>query len=54
MRSVVDRLRPLAADGIAFRANYAGELQLSVSTDHARVEINWSGLTNPPMSELST
>ncbi|KAM5532804.1 hypothetical protein V8D89_013523 [Ganoderma adspersum] len=50
LRTVVERLRPLAEEGIHFRANYSGELQLSTSTENARMEIGWSGLTNPPMS----
>ncbi|RDX50960.1 cell cycle checkpoint [Lentinus brumalis] len=50
LRTVVDRLRPLANNGISFRANHAGELQLAVTTESARVEIGWTGLTNPPMA----
>ena len=50
LRTVVDRLRPLANNGITFRANHAGELQLAVTTESALVEIGWTGLTNPPMS----
>ncbi|KAH9854494.1 cell cycle checkpoint [Lenzites betulinus] len=50
LRTVVDRLRPLASDGVIFRANHAGELQLAVNTDNARVEVGWGGLTNPAMS----
>lgn len=50
LRTVVDRLRPLANNGIKFRANHAGELQLAVTTENALVEIGWTGLTNPPMS----
>ncbi|KAI0794159.1 cell cycle checkpoint [Fomes fomentarius] len=50
LRAVVDRLRTLATDGISFRANYSGELQLAASTENARVEVSWSGLTNPPMT----
>ena len=51
LRTVVERLKPLAEDGIHFRANHSGELQLSTSTENARLEIGWSGLTNPPMCE---
>ncbi|EJF64406.1 cell cycle checkpoint [Dichomitus squalens LYAD-421 SS1] len=50
LRTVVERLRSLAAEGIHFRANHSGELQLSTSTENARLEVVWSGLTNPPMS----
>ncbi|KAH9940824.1 cell cycle checkpoint [Epithele typhae] len=50
LRAVIDRLKPLANDGISFRANHSGDLQLSVSTDNARVEIAWTGLSNPPMT----
>ncbi len=53
LRTVVDRLRPLANNGISFRANHAGELQLAVTTESARVEIGWTGLTNPPMGAFS-
>ncbi|KAI8980619.1 cell cycle checkpoint [Trametes punicea] len=52
LRTVVERLRPLAADGVIFRANHKGELQLAVNTDNARVEVGWGGLTNPTMSTL--
>ncbi|KAI0352210.1 cell cycle checkpoint [Trametes cingulata] len=51
LRTVVERLRPLAADGVTFRANHAGELQLAVNTDNARVEVGWGGLTNPTMAK---
>lgn len=54
LRTVVERLRPLAEEGIHFRANYSGELQLSTSTENARMEIGWSGLTNPPMCKCRT
>lgn len=51
-RGVVDRLRSLAQEGISFRANYSGALQLGASTDDARVEITWRDLSNPPMGEI--
>ncbi|KAI0658275.1 cell cycle checkpoint [Cubamyces menziesii] len=51
LRTVVERLRPLANDGVIFRANHNGELQLAVTTDNARVEVGWSGLTNPTMAK---
>ncbi|KAI0370127.1 cell cycle checkpoint [Pilatotrama ljubarskyi] len=51
LRTVVERLRPLAADGVTFRANHVGELQLAVTTDNARVEVGWGGLTNPTMAK---
>ncbi|CDO68503.1 hypothetical protein BN946_scf184499.g28 [Trametes cinnabarina] len=50
LRTVVERLRPLAGEGVIFRANLSGELQLAVNTDNARVEVGWSGLANPAMS----
>ncbi|KAI0640317.1 cell cycle checkpoint [Trametes polyzona] len=50
LRTVVERLRPLAVDGVNFRANQSGELQLAVNTDNARVEVSWNGLTNPNTS----
>ncbi|KAI9069683.1 cell cycle checkpoint [Trametes sanguinea] len=53
LRTVVERLRPLAADGVIFRANHSGELQLAVTTENARVEVGWGGLTNPAMSTQS-
>ncbi|OSD01125.1 cell cycle checkpoint [Trametes coccinea BRFM310] len=53
LRTVVERLRPLAADGVIFRANHSGELQLAVNTENARVEVGWGGLTNPAMSTQS-
>lgn len=52
LRTVVERLRPLANDGVIFRANHNGELQLAVTTDNARVEVGWSGLTNPTMGRF--
>ncbi|KAI0779047.1 cell cycle checkpoint [Trametes elegans] len=51
LRIVVDRLRPLAADGVAFRANNLGELQLAVNAENARVEVGWGGLGNPTMTK---
>ncbi|KAI0829105.1 cell cycle checkpoint [Trametes gibbosa] len=53
LRTVVERLRPLATDGVTFRANHSGELQLAVVTDNARVEVGWAGLTNPAMNPVS-
>ncbi|KAH9948570.1 cell cycle checkpoint [Amylocystis lapponica] len=47
LRTVVERLRPLAADVVAVRANRAGVLQLSASTDSARVDVAWTRLKNP-------
>ncbi|KAI0741690.1 cell cycle checkpoint [Daedaleopsis nitida] len=49
LRTVVDRLRPFANDGVRFRANLVGELQLCGHNDYARIDIGWSGLANPPM-----
>ncbi|GBE90087.1 Checkpoint protein [Sparassis crispa] len=49
LRTVVERLRPLAADVVAVRANASGCLQVSASTESARVDVSWSGLTNPIM-----
>ena len=51
-RGVVERLRPLAKEGLSFHANYSGELQLGASTDDARVEITWRDLSNPPMGKF--
>lgn len=50
LRMVVDRLRPLSTDGVTFRANHSGELQLAATTDNARVEVGWGGLNNPGWS----
>ncbi len=50
LRMVVERLRPLSADGVTFRANHSGELQLAATTDNARVEVGWGGLNNPGWS----
>ena len=49
MRSVVERLRPLAGDVIGLRANQAGTLQLCAQTDAATVKVAWHGLSNPRM-----
>ncbi|KAI0652749.1 cell cycle checkpoint [Trametes meyenii] len=49
LRTVAERLRPLAEEGVIFRANHVGELQLAVTNDNARVEVGWGGLTNPTM-----
>lgn len=51
MRSVVERMRPLAADVIGIRANLSGCLQLCAQTDAARVDVSWNGLTNPKMGK---
>ncbi|KAI0674007.1 cell cycle checkpoint [Trametes maxima] len=49
LRTVAERLRPLAEEGVIFRANHVGELQFAVTNDNARVEVGWGGLTNPTM-----
>lgn len=49
MRSVVERLRPLAGDVIGIRANQAGSLELYAQTDAATVKVGWHGLSNPRM-----
>ena len=49
MRSVVERLRPLAGDMIGIRANQAGTLQLYAETDAATATVSWHGLSNPRM-----
>lgn len=53
LRMVVDRLRPLSTDGVTFRANHSGELQLAATTDNARVEVGWGGLNNPGWSAFA-
>ncbi|OJT14004.1 Checkpoint protein hus1 [Trametes pubescens] len=53
LRMVVERLRPLSADGVTFRANHSGELQLAATTDNARVEVGWGGLNNPGWNPAS-
>ncbi|OBZ72379.1 Checkpoint protein hus1 [Grifola frondosa] len=55
LRTVVERIRPLAADGVTIRANGSGELHFCVHTENARVEVGWNGLNNPSMArEAST
>ncbi|CCL99927.1 uncharacterized protein FIBRA_01952 [Fibroporia radiculosa] len=50
LRTVVERLKPLAGDVVAIRANGSGCLQLSAQTDSARVDVSWKGLANPAMT----
>ncbi|TCD60407.1 hypothetical protein EIP91_010222 [Steccherinum ochraceum] len=50
LRTVVDRLKSLS-EVIAIRANGNGKLQISVSTDDIKTDVDWSGLTNPPMAK---
>ncbi|KAI0926322.1 hypothetical protein AcW1_008532 [Taiwanofungus camphoratus] len=50
LRTVVERMRPLAADVVAVRSNGQGCLQVSASTESARIDVTWNGLTNPPMT----
>lgn len=50
MRTVVERLRS-HADYVAVRANNSGCLQLSVSTDSVKTDVNWNGLSNPSMNK---
>ncbi|TFY56033.1 hypothetical protein EVJ58_g7878 [Rhodofomes roseus] len=51
LRTVVERMRPLAADVIGIRANLSGCLQLCAQTDNARVDVSWNGLSNPKMAQ---
>ncbi|KZT06077.1 cell cycle checkpoint [Laetiporus sulphureus 93-53] len=51
LRTVVERMRPLAADVIAMRASGSGCLQLCAHTDNARVDVSWKNLTNPKMTQ---
>ncbi|KZT65911.1 cell cycle checkpoint [Daedalea quercina L-15889] len=51
LRTVVERMRPLAADVIGIRANLSGCLQLCAQTDAARVDVSWNGLSNPTMAQ---
>ncbi|OCH86156.1 cell cycle checkpoint [Obba rivulosa] len=49
LRTVVERIRPLAGEVIALYANGSGALKVSGRTDSARVDVAWSGLANPAM-----
>ena len=52
LRTIVERLRPLS-DVIAVRCNNNGKLQISVQTESASVDTQWSGCTNPKMGASS-
>ncbi|EMD33362.1 hypothetical protein CERSUDRAFT_117980 [Gelatoporia subvermispora B] len=51
LRTVVERIRPLSGDVIALYANRSGQLKVSGRTDSARVDVAWSGLSNPAMEQ---
>ncbi|KAF9444611.1 cell cycle checkpoint [Macrolepiota fuliginosa MF-IS2] len=50
LRTIVERLRPMS-DILAFRANNNGKLQVSISTETARVQTEWKNLLNPKLNE---
>lgn len=52
LRTVVERIRPLAGEVVAIRASSSGCLQISAQTESARVDVAWNGLTNPIMGTL--
>lgn len=49
LRTIMDRLKT-QSDFIAIRANRAGRLQISVSTDNVKTDVAWTNLSNPPMT----
>ncbi|KXN88314.1 Checkpoint protein hus1 [Leucoagaricus sp. SymC.cos] len=46
LRTIVERLRSMS-DILTFRANNAGTLQLSVTTETGKVQTEWKNLMNP-------
>jgi len=50
LRTVVERIRPLAGEVVAIRASSSGCLQIAAQTESARVDVAWNGLTNPIMA----
>lgn len=51
LRTVIDRLKT-QSDIMGVRANKAGRLQISVSTDTVKTEVFWTNLSNPSMGML--
>ncbi|KAF9818764.1 hypothetical protein IEO21_02544 [Rhodonia placenta] len=50
LRTVVERLRPLADEVVAIYANNAGSVKICAQTESARVDVMWKGLQNPGKS----
>lgn len=50
LRTVVERLRPLADEVVAIYANHAGSVKICAQTESARVDVMWKGLPNPGKS----
>ncbi|PCH42690.1 cell cycle checkpoint [Wolfiporia cocos MD-104 SS10] len=51
LRTVVERMKPLAGKIIKLSGNMSGCLTLSAETEQSRVDVSWTGLSNPDMNE---